>query len=65
MEESNKVEPLKKRLILVPDPRTQLYYIKFEGGGHLPPCLEGGFTSQWLAEKAIERYVAVRNGNSI
>lgn len=47
-----------KKLVIERVPDSGLYQIKYTGGGNVPSFLNGSYTSEQFARKALDRWLA-------
>ncbi len=50
--------PKGKELYMVRYPNKTVRFIVFGSGGQLPACLDGGYSSIGLAQRAVDSYLA-------
>lgn len=53
-----------KKILAYNIPGTSLVGLKFSSGGQIPVALRGGYTSLRYAEKAAQRYLELKDGQS-
>lgn len=54
----------KKDILMRNRPGTAMIELYFDGGGEVPQCLSGAYTSEIAAKKAIEAYLTKRDSSA-